>query len=115
MCVKGILNRVEIFKRGGNVINEEEVRHIAELAHLELTDEEVKCFARQLGDVLSYIEKLDELDTDDVEPTTYTFPVSNVFRKDEVKNIIDVKEILQNAPEKKDTFFRVPPIMNDEQ
>ncbi|MFW6269164.1 MAG: Asp-tRNA(Asn)/Glu-tRNA(Gln) amidotransferase subunit GatC [Bacillota bacterium] len=96
------------------MITKKEVKHIAELAHLKLTEEEVETFTRQLGDILDYFEKLDELDTEDVVPTAYTIPMKNVMREDKVEPSLNQGEVLQNAPEKKQGQFRVPPIVSDE-
>ncbi|MFW6386864.1 MAG: Asp-tRNA(Asn)/Glu-tRNA(Gln) amidotransferase subunit GatC [Bacillota bacterium] len=97
------------------MISKEEVRHIADLAHLELTEEDVETFTRQLGDILDYIEKLDELDTDDVVPTSYTIPMRNILRGDDVEESMEREKVLQNAPEEKDGQFRVPPIIGEEE
>ncbi|MFW5999368.1 MAG: Asp-tRNA(Asn)/Glu-tRNA(Gln) amidotransferase subunit GatC [Halanaerobiaceae bacterium] len=97
------------------MISKEEVRHIADLAHLELTEEDVETFTRQLGDILDYIEKLDELDTGDVVPTSYTIPMRNILRGDDVEESMEREKVLQNAPEVKDGQFRVPPIIGDEE
>ncbi len=96
------------------MITEKEVKHIAELAHLELTEKEVGLFTKQLGDVLESFEKLDQLDTQDVVPTAYTVSMTNIMREDQVEKSMEREKILQNAPDKKDGFFRVPPITGDE-
>ncbi|MFW6237888.1 MAG: Asp-tRNA(Asn)/Glu-tRNA(Gln) amidotransferase subunit GatC, partial [Halanaerobiales bacterium] len=70
---------------------------------------------RQLGDILDYIEKLDELDTDDVVPTSYTIPMRNILRGDDVEESMEREKVLQNAPEEKDGQFRVPPIIGEEE
>ncbi|MFW6386892.1 MAG: Asp-tRNA(Asn)/Glu-tRNA(Gln) amidotransferase subunit GatC [Bacillota bacterium] len=97
------------------MISKEEVRHIADLAHLELSEADVETFTRQLGDILDYIEKLDELDTGDVVPTSYTIPMRNILRGDDVEESMEREKVLQNAPEVKDGQFRVPPIIGDEE
>ena len=89
------------------MITEEEVGHIADLANLKLTEEEVEKFTRQLGDILDYFEKLDELDTENVVPTAYTIPMKNVLRDDEVKESMDKNKVLKNAPDQKKGQFRV--------
>lgn len=96
------------------MIDEKEVKNIANLASLELSDDQVKKFSKQLSDILDYIEKLDELDTDNIRPTSYTVPVKNILRDDLVKDSLDIEKVLKNAPERSDNQFRVPKIMDEE-
>lgn len=96
------------------MISKEEVKHIAELAHLKITEDEVELFTRQLGDILDYIEKLDELDTDDIVPTAHTIPIKNVLREDKAEPSLDRDKALANAPEERDGQFRVPRIISEE-
>ncbi|ACL68993.1 Asp-tRNA(Asn)/Glu-tRNA(Gln) amidotransferase subunit GatC [Halothermothrix orenii] len=95
------------------MIKKEEVEKIAGLAYLKLSDEERETFTRQLGDILDYVEKLNELDTDGVVPTAYTVPMKNVLRDDKVGSSIPREEALDNAPDKKDGLFRVPSIIGE--
>ena len=95
------------------MITEKEVKHIVQLAHLKLTGEEIKLFTEQLGNILQYFEKLEELDTEDVVPTAYSISVKNVMREDVVKKSLPREEGLKNAPDQKDGHFRVPPIAID--
>ncbi|MFW6256781.1 MAG: Asp-tRNA(Asn)/Glu-tRNA(Gln) amidotransferase subunit GatC [Bacillota bacterium] len=95
------------------MISKEEIMHIAELARLELTEDEIDMFTRQLGDILDSFEKLDELDTEKIEPTAYTIPVRNVMRKDQVEESLERDQVLKNAPDKREGQFRVPPISAD--
>ena len=88
-----------------------EVEHVARLARLELTDEEKERMRAQLDSILSYIDKLDELDTSAVEPTSHVLPMMNVFRDDEVRSSLSQEETLANAPDRQDLFFRVPRIL----
>lgn len=88
-----------------------EVERVAGLARLELSREEKKKFARQLNEILLYMEKLDELDTDKAEPLTQVLPLGNVLRKDEPRSGLSQEEALKNAPEKKDGLFKVPPVI----
>ena len=81
------------------MISREDVEHVAELARLELTAAEKEQFIAQLNDILTYFEKLNELDTTDVEPTSQVIPMSNVFRDDAVQPSLDRTKVLQNAPE----------------
>jgi len=96
------------------VIDKDEVRYIADLASLKLSEEEVEKFSKQLSDILDYVEKLDELDTEDIVPTAYTIPVKNVMREDKVEESLELDKVLQNAPEQKDNQFRVPKIMDED-
>jgi aspartyl-tRNA(Asn)/glutamyl-tRNA(Gln) amidotransferase subunit C len=93
------------------MIAREDVQHIAELARLELTAAEQEQFIAQLNSILTYMEKLNELDTRDVEPTSHMLPMSNVFRDDEVRPSMDRAEVLRNAPEESHFFFKVPRII----
>jgi aspartyl-tRNA(Asn)/glutamyl-tRNA(Gln) amidotransferase subunit C len=93
------------------MIAREDVEHVAELARLELTAAEKEEFIAQLKSILTYIEKLNELDTRDVEPTSHVLPMSNVCRDDEVRPSLDRPEVLRNAPEEAHFFFKVPRII----
>jgi len=92
-------------------ITREEVGNVARLARLELTGEEVDTMTRQLDTILSYVVKLDELDTAGVEVTTHTQNVSNAFREDEVHDSLDRKKALANGPEHNGEAFVVPKII----
>ena len=92
-------------------ISREEVLHVAHLARLEFSDEEVERFTTQLADILNYVAKLNELDTSEVATTYHAIPLSNVFRKDEVKPSFHLDEVLANAPERENGFFAVPKVI----
>ncbi len=92
-------------------ISREEVLHVAHLARLEFSEEEVELFTTQLADILNYVAQLNELDTSNVEPTYHAIPLSNVFREDEVRESFPVDEILANAPERENGFFVVPKVI----
>jgi len=92
-------------------ITRKEVEHVAKLARLALREEEVEQLTRQLSDILTYVEKLNELDTKDVEPTSHVLPVRNVLREDEVSGSIDRGKALVNAPDRTEEFFRVPKVI----
>ena len=94
-------------------LDEEQVKNVAMLARLELSDEEIQKFGAQLSSILGYIEKLNELDTDGVEPLAHSLPIQNVFREDEVGECLDHEKALANAPERDEEFFRVPKILDD--
>lgn len=92
-------------------ITRKEVEHVAHLARLELTPEEAEQFTGQLGQILEYFDKLKELDTSAIEPTSHAIPMTNAFREDLVQESYDQETALQNAPAKEDGFFRVPKII----
>jgi aspartyl-tRNA(Asn)/glutamyl-tRNA(Gln) amidotransferase subunit C len=95
------------------MITREDVEHVAELARLELTAAEKEQFIAQLNSILTYIEKLSELNTAGVEPTSHVLPMSNVFRDDEVRPSLDRDRALQNAPQQSHFFFKVPRIIEE--
>lgn len=84
------------------------VGYVAELAHLKLDGAQREQAARDLAQMIGYVDKLRELDTEGVEPMSHAFPVVNVLREDEVRESMDRELILQNAPAKKDGCFLVP-------
>jgi aspartyl-tRNA(Asn)/glutamyl-tRNA(Gln) amidotransferase subunit C len=90
-------------------ITREEVLHVARLARLELTDEEVERFTEQLSAILEAVAKVSELDLSDVEPTAHPLDVVNVWAADEPRPSLPVEEALANAPERDAGFFKVPP------
>ena len=92
-------------------ITQEEVEHVAKLARLAVTEEEKERYSQQLSNILTYIEKLKELDTSKVDPTSHVLPMKNVFREDEVRPSLPREEILKNAPDRTEEFFRVPKII----
>lgn len=91
-----------------NVISDETIEYVGILAKLELNTEEQERAKKDMGEMLDYIDKLNELDTTGVEPMSHVFPVQNVFREDVVVNGDDRENILKNAPEEKDGSFVVP-------
>ncbi len=91
-----------------NIISDETIEYVGILAKLELSDEEKEAAKKDMGRMLDYIDKLNELDTAGVEPMSHVFPVSNVFREDEVENGDDHEEMLANAPKVKDGMYMVP-------
>ena len=92
-------------------LSKEEVKHVALLSRLDLSDEMVENMASQLSRVLDYIAKLNELDTSNVEPMSHPGALSNVFREDVPTGSLDVKAALQNAPASAEGFFRVPRVI----
>jgi len=94
-------------------IDQAQVRKVARLARLELTDAEAAEFASQLSAIINYVEKMNELDTEDVQPLAHCLPVSNVFRQDRVKQSLGTEAALANAPQRDGEFFKVPKILDE--
>ena len=92
-------------------ITRKEIENVARLARLELVGEEVDTMTRQLDTILSYVAKLDELDTEGVAVTTHTQDVSNAFREDEVRRSLDREDALTNGPRQNGEAFVVPKII----
>jgi aspartyl-tRNA(Asn)/glutamyl-tRNA(Gln) amidotransferase subunit C len=93
------------------MISREEVLHITKLAHLKLSEDEVELYREQLGRILEYFKRLEELDTSDVEPMKHVLDVHNVFRQDEPHPSIPIEDVLKNAPKRRDQFFEVPKVI----
>ncbi|MBO8137189.1 MAG: Asp-tRNA(Asn)/Glu-tRNA(Gln) amidotransferase subunit GatC [Desulfotomaculum sp.] len=93
------------------MITKKDVEHVALLARLKLNEEEKEMYTRQLNDILKYAQKLQQLDTDAVEPTAHVLPIKNVFREDEVGDHLPNDKALANAPEKEGNYIKVPKIM----
>lgn len=91
-----------------NIISDEMIEYVGILAKLELSEEEKEQAKKDMGRMLDYIDKLNELDTEGTEPMSHIFPVKNVFREDIVTNGDDREAILSNAPKKKNGSFLVP-------
>jgi aspartyl-tRNA(Asn)/glutamyl-tRNA(Gln) amidotransferase subunit C len=94
-------------------ISKEDVKKVAELARLEFNEAQTEKFTEQMGNILEYIEKLNELNTDNVEPTSHVLDISTPLREDKVQKILTIDEVLQNAPESEDDFFVVPQVIED--
>ncbi|UCH81781.1 MAG: Asp-tRNA(Asn)/Glu-tRNA(Gln) amidotransferase subunit GatC [Nitrospiraceae bacterium] len=88
-----------------------EIEHVALLARLKLSDREKELFSTQVGGIIDYIHKLNELDTSDVEPTAHVLPVRNVFREDTLRPSLPRNKVLQNSPGKDESFYTVPKII----
>ena len=89
------------------------VAHVARLARLDVTDEELELFTGQLGAILAYAAEIEALDTAGVPPTAHPFPVENVFRVDEPRPSLDRDEVLAMAPAAEEGRFRVPKILGE--
>jgi len=92
-------------------ITRAEVEHVAKLARLALQESELDALTGQMDAILDYVEKLKELDTDGIVPTSHAVPMENAFREDAVKDSIGVDNALSNAPESGDGCFRVPRVI----
>jgi aspartyl-tRNA(Asn)/glutamyl-tRNA(Gln) amidotransferase subunit C len=95
-------------------IDPDKVRHIAHLARLKLTDEEISRFGAQLGGILEYVEKLNEVDVAGVEPTAHPLDVCNVLAEDVPVAPIGVQKALANAPSPVPPYFKVPKVLDQE-
>ncbi|KHF41489.1 Asp-tRNA(Asn)/Glu-tRNA(Gln) amidotransferase subunit GatC [Halalkalibacter okhensis] len=92
-------------------IQEEQVKHVANLARLAITEEEAKMFTEQLDAIITFAEQLNELDTTGVEPTTHVLDMKNVLREDKPQKGLPVEDVLKNAPDHEDGQIRVPSII----
>ncbi len=97
----------------GAKISSGDVRYVARLARLNVLEGEIETFTLQLNRILAYMEKLNELDTSDVEPTSHVVDVSNAFREDIVRESFPQEVALGSAPEREGGFYRVPRIIED--
>lgn len=88
-----------------------DVEHVAKLARLELQPEEKETFTGQLNAILQYMDKLNELDTTDVEPTSHALPLVNVMREDEPRPSWPIEQVMLNAPDEEDGQFKVPAVI----
>ncbi len=92
-------------------ITQEIIEHIADLARLNLTDSEKEKLTHEMANIVAYVDKLNELDTSSIEPTSHVKPVYNVFREDKVKESYDREKILANAPSADEGCFKVPRVV----
>ncbi len=91
-----------------NIISDETIEYVGILAKLDLSEEEKEQAKKDMGNMLDYIDQLNELDTEGVEPMSHVFSLNNVFRSDEVANGDDRENMLRNAPQKKEGTYMVP-------
>ena len=96
---------------GGFMITKEEVGHVAHLARLHFSEEEQEKFTSQLNDILMYIDKLNQVDTSNIPPTTHAISLNNAFRDDAVRESLGRDLALANAPDEKGDCFRVPKVI----
>lgn len=92
-------------------ITQQEVDHVAKLGRLELAEQERESLTDQLSNILTYIEKLNELNTKGVEPTSHVLDISNVMREDTARESLPQEKALANAPEKAAGHYKVPKII----
>jgi aspartyl-tRNA(Asn)/glutamyl-tRNA(Gln) amidotransferase subunit C len=95
-------------------ITKSDVEYVAGLAHLSPDNETMERLAREMGDILAYMDKLNELDTSDIEPTMHAIPMTNVLREDVETPGLDHEDALKNAPKTDDEYFLVPRILDNE-
>lgn len=95
---------------GTKKLTEKDTEHVAMLARIQLTPEEIKSFTQQLNNILDYFKKLEEIDTSAVEPTYHILDLVNVTRPDKVTPSLPVDEVLANAPKKQENYFKAPKI-----
>jgi aspartyl-tRNA(Asn)/glutamyl-tRNA(Gln) amidotransferase subunit C len=97
------------------VISVDDVRHVAKLARLHFEEADVQRFARQLGSILHYVNKIGELNVANVPPMAHALPIHNVLREDVVEPGLGVDKVLANAPERDGSFFAVPKIIGGDE
>jgi len=93
------------------IIGKKEVEYLGKLARIQLKEEEKNKLEKDIGKILEYISKLNEVNTENVEPTYHVLPIKNIFREDIPENSTPKEEILKNSPDKDDDFFKVPRII----
>ncbi|WP_042454834.1 Asp-tRNA(Asn)/Glu-tRNA(Gln) amidotransferase subunit GatC [Neobacillus dielmonensis] len=94
-------------------ISTDQVKHVANLARLAITEEETEMFTKQLDAIITFAEQLNELDTENVKPTYHVLDMKNVLREDVPKAGLPREEVLKNAPDQQDGQFKVPAILGE--
>jgi aspartyl-tRNA(Asn)/glutamyl-tRNA(Gln) amidotransferase subunit C len=92
-------------------LNKKDVEHVAHLARLSFSEAELETFTKQLDEIIEFAEQLNELDTENVEPTTHVLEMNNVLREDESRDWLTREEALKNAPAKQDGQVKVPSVL----
>ncbi len=92
-------------------ISQKDVEHVARLARLTLEPEDLKVMTEQMDAILGYVDKLNELDTKDIEPMAHAVPMSNAFREDNISPAIGIERALQNSPASGENCFKVPKVI----
>lgn len=93
------------------MIKTDQIKYVADLARIKLSEKEAEALSKQLNDILKYIDKLNKLDTKTTEPMSHALNILNIFRDDKIKESLNVKDVLKNAPDSKDGFFQVPKVI----
>ena len=93
-------------------VDKTEVEHVAMLARIELSEEEKELYSDQLSTILEFFDRLKEVDTSNVQPTSHVVDLVNAYRSDQVRPGPGVEAVLENAPERADRYFRVPKILD---
>lgn len=101
---------LQFLHRSEIMITIKDVEHVAKLARLELTEEEKELYTKQLGDVLKYVDQMNEVDTSNVKPMSHAIDFVNVMREDKVVYEQTKEQLMANAPEEENGFFKVPKI-----
>ena len=94
-------------------VTKKDLENVAVLSRLRVPEDEQETYIQQMDAILTYMDNLSEVDTENVKPTTYALPMSNVFREDEVKPSLDREAALSNAPLKDNGYFKVPKVLED--
>lgn len=101
-------------KMRGESITPEQVRHVAKLARLAIPDADIPRLSRQLAGILEYVAHVREAPTEGIEPMAHPLPLQNVLREDVVTASLPIEDVLRNAPQTDDRFFRVPKVIGDD-
>lgn len=94
------------------MLDKNTIKHVANLSKLEFKEEEVESISKKLGDILSYVDQLQKVDTNNVDITYNPINLVNVFREDTIKDSLDREKVLQNAPDKEMGCFKVPKVLD---
>lgn len=92
-------------------VNKETVEYVAHLARIELTQDELERLSSQLSSIVGFIDKLSELNVQNISPTSHILPINNILREDLPKGSLPVNKVLENAPVKEGNFFEVPKVI----
>jgi aspartyl-tRNA(Asn)/glutamyl-tRNA(Gln) amidotransferase subunit C len=96
-------------------ITTDDVRHVAKLARLHMTQSELEKITKELGSILQYVNKIGQLDVKNVPPMAHALPIHNVLREDVVEPALPVEKVLRNAPDRDGDFFAVPKIIGGDE
>ena len=92
-------------------ISADDVKYVAQLSRLEFKEDEIEKFTKDLSSIVGYVNKLNELDTEDLEALVNPIYIENDFREDDIKDSLDRENVLLNAPEKEEGYFKVPTVI----